>query len=78
MDTARPGHGPPKEFTVNCERHNIALVPAKAEWCKGTLVCLDCDTEQSFSDLYKDEVGCRPHFDISIEEMREWVSAHTR
>jgi hypothetical protein len=63
--------------TTVCARHLIDLVPSQCDWSDEPF-CPDCDTEQSFSDLYKDEVGCRP--DIStytIEQMREWVNAHT-
>jgi hypothetical protein len=60
-----------------CERHEREFVPSQCDWSAEPF-CPDCDTEQSFSDLYKDEVGSRPHFTISIEEMRAWVTAHTR
>ena len=59
-----------------CELHQRSFVPSQCDWSDEPF-CPDCDTAQSFSDLYKDEVGCRPHFDISMDEMREWVRART-
>jgi len=60
-----------------CERHpQTAFVPSQCDWSDEPF-CPDCDTEQSYSDLYKDEVGVRPHFDVSLATMREFVEDHT-
>jgi len=60
-----------------CDKHQRSFVPSQCDWSDEPF-CPDCDTEQSFSDLYKDEVGVRPHFAITLAEMRAWVEAHTR
>ena len=62
-----------------CPKHGTELVPATAEWCLGELFCPDCDTEQSFSDLYKDEVGVRPDLSAySLAQMRGWLETRLR
>jgi hypothetical protein len=60
-----------------CELHQRSFVPSQCDWSDEPF-CPDCDTAQSFSDLYKDEVGCRPDISgYSMPQMRAWVNERT-
>jgi hypothetical protein len=60
-----------------CDLHGRSFVPSQCDWSDEPF-CPDCDTAQSFSDLYKDETGIRPNLAAwTLAEQRQWVESHT-
>lgn len=72
--TGTIGNRPPTERIETCD-------VGHRYWSKDAVVadgwygprCAACCDFQTFSDLYKDEVGVRPHFEVTVDFVAGWL-----